>query len=60
MYYQEYFYIDKMLRAALYGTTEELMQALRLVKLSKDRKSRTLDSDNYRITAIHQVRRILI
>lgn len=60
MYYQEYFYIDKMLRAALYGTTEELMQALRLVKLSKDRKSRTLDSDNYRITAIHQVRQILI
>lgn len=60
MFYQEYFYIDKMLRAALYGTTEELLQALRLVNRSKDIKSKSLDSDNYRITAIHQARQILI
>ncbi|MBP0964893.1 MAG: hypothetical protein J5999_06330 [Oscillospiraceae bacterium] len=57
MYYKEYYYIDKLMRAALYGTTEEMVKAFGLLNALE---SETAESDNYRITAIHQVRQILI
>ena len=57
MYHTEYYYIDKLLRSALYGTTEELIKTF--VQLN-DLDCKTLETMNYRITAIHQVRQILI
>ena len=57
MYHTEYYYIDKLLRSALYGTTEELLKTF--VQLN-ELDCKKLETMNYRITAIHQVRQILI
>lgn len=61
MYYQQYYYVDKLMRAALYGTKEELLQALRLVNRSNALGcGESRDLIDYRMTAICQVRQILI